>query len=94
MEKVRDNNNKENKAKFYIKWNTMSLSVVIMVLVILFEQVIPKVTVPLVNLLTNIAVQNGIVSRYYHGPYPIMSHRKIQAVTHEYPERNRQGSRD
>ena len=76
MEKVRDNSNKENKAKFYIKWNTMSLSVVIMVLVILFEQVIPKVTVPLVNLLTNIAVQNGIVSRYYHGPYPIMSHRK------------------
>ena len=51
-------------------------------------------TVPLINLLTNIAVQNGIVSRYYHGPYPIMSHRKIQAVTQEYPERNRQGSRD
>ena len=26
-------------------------------------------TVPIINLLTNIAVQNGFVSSYYHGPY-------------------------
>ena len=44
--------------------------------------------------ITNIPVQNGIVSRYYHGPYPIMSHRKIQIVTHEYPKRSTQGSQD